>query len=421
MLVVNPDAPHPIFDIINRAEARWHAKLGSASRTLEEAVSEYIRRYRRAPPKGFDAWWRYAELHNVQLPDEYDQIWSDLEPFWGMDPVDLNRLQLQHEGHIDSFTLGKNEGESIKLLNVSVSDPSHWEDKNLLRGAEDILDLLQDVQHHLPPFRAVVSPHDNPTLFSDFDSKSLALKAASKHSYLNLSNIVPDQRIEEWSSACAPSSPARQSKRNATLSSRKTFIHHHHKTMDPCTHPQLLEIHGEFLSHSEPTAQSVMIPRFAYAPTTLHHDIRIPTLLSWVDDIVPQSDNPPWEGRLDESLSWRGSNTGMWHAPETRWRNAQRARLVDFSRNLNGTVRVLIPSGSREARVGEGVEIGRQKINPAMMDITFAGAPIGCPPLFCDELLHMFEWRQRQNPEEAGNFKYVIDVSLVCPRSLTTM
>lgn len=126
--------------------------------------------------------WRYAELHNVQLPDEYDQIWSDLEPFWGMDPVDLNRLQLQHEGHIDSFTLGKNEGESIKLLNVSVSDPSHWEDKNLLRGAEDILDLLQDVQHHLPPFRAVVSPHDNPTLFSDFDSKSLALKAASKHS-----------------------------------------------------------------------------------------------------------------------------------------------------------------------------------------------------------------------------------------------
>lgn len=56
MLVVNPDAPHPIFDIINRAEARWHAKLGSASRTLEEAVSEYIRRYRRAPPKGFDAW-----------------------------------------------------------------------------------------------------------------------------------------------------------------------------------------------------------------------------------------------------------------------------------------------------------------------------------------------------------------------------
>lgn len=76
--------------------------------------------------------WRYAELHNVQLPDEYDQIWSDLEPFWGMDPVDLNRLQLQHEGHIDSFTLGKNEGESIKLLNVSVSDPSHWEDKNLM-------------------------------------------------------------------------------------------------------------------------------------------------------------------------------------------------------------------------------------------------------------------------------------------------
>jgi hypothetical protein len=183
--------------------------------------------------------------------------------------------------------------------------------------------------------------------------------------------------------------------------------------MDPCTHPKLLEIHGEFLIHSNPVTQNVMTPKFAYASTMLHHDIQIPTLLSWVEDIVPQSDDPPWEGKLDERLSWRGSNTGMWHAPETLWRNAQRARLVDLARNLNGSVKVLIPSGSPEAQVGMGAEIGRQKINPAMMDIAFAGVPVGCPPSFCDELLHVFEWRKRQNAKEAGDFKYVIDVSSV--------
>lgn len=55
-LVVNPDGPHPIFQLIRDAEAAWDAKLARASKTLEEAVAEYRRRYRRAPPLGFDKW-----------------------------------------------------------------------------------------------------------------------------------------------------------------------------------------------------------------------------------------------------------------------------------------------------------------------------------------------------------------------------
>jgi hypothetical protein len=56
ILEVNPDARHPIIELFDRAEVRWQAKLDRASRTLEEAINEYIRRYRREPPKGFDAW-----------------------------------------------------------------------------------------------------------------------------------------------------------------------------------------------------------------------------------------------------------------------------------------------------------------------------------------------------------------------------
>ena len=56
LLEVNPDAPHPIFALIKDAEAKWEAKLNRASKTLEETVEEYKRRYKRAPPKGFDDW-----------------------------------------------------------------------------------------------------------------------------------------------------------------------------------------------------------------------------------------------------------------------------------------------------------------------------------------------------------------------------
>jgi hypothetical protein len=56
LLVVNPRGPHPIFQLIRDAEVAWEAKRARASTTLDAAVAEYRRRYRRAPPLGFDKW-----------------------------------------------------------------------------------------------------------------------------------------------------------------------------------------------------------------------------------------------------------------------------------------------------------------------------------------------------------------------------
>ena len=78
-LTVNPDGAHPIFDLVASAEKRWKDKLTRASKTLDEAVKEYKRRYNRPPPRGFDGWWAYVQEHNVQLPDEYDSIYEENE------------------------------------------------------------------------------------------------------------------------------------------------------------------------------------------------------------------------------------------------------------------------------------------------------------------------------------------------------
>ncbi len=56
LLTVNPKGPHPIFQLITRAETAWAEKHNRASKTLQEAVVEYERRYRRPPPLGFGAW-----------------------------------------------------------------------------------------------------------------------------------------------------------------------------------------------------------------------------------------------------------------------------------------------------------------------------------------------------------------------------
>jgi len=56
LLELNEQGPHPIYELIARAEKEWEGKLARASKTLEQAVKEYRRRYNRFPPKGFDLW-----------------------------------------------------------------------------------------------------------------------------------------------------------------------------------------------------------------------------------------------------------------------------------------------------------------------------------------------------------------------------
>lgn len=56
LLEVNHNGPHPIFELVRRAEREWEEKLKRASKTLVDAVKEYQRRYKRDPPKGFDLW-----------------------------------------------------------------------------------------------------------------------------------------------------------------------------------------------------------------------------------------------------------------------------------------------------------------------------------------------------------------------------
>ncbi|KAG6853997.1 hypothetical protein C0991_011654 [Blastosporella zonata] len=409
MLEINPDGGHPIYELIERANARWKSKLTRASKTLDDAVREYERRYKRSPPKGFEKWWRYVKENNVQLPDEYDQIYKDLEPFWGYHPLDLQQIQNQQELHTDTFTLGLNETNQLDVLRVSfASSANNYNPYNLLSGARSIMEILKDVEKDLPSFRAVISPHDSPALFSDYQVKEMALDAASSQTYMDIDSITIGEP-HGWLSGCSPDSPARLgiAEDDPEL---KTFIHDHRKAMDPCLHPRLLDGIGEFLIHEYPGPSHRMLPRFAYCATLMHHDIQIPTLSAWVDDILPRENDPEFDYKLDERLSWRGSNTGMWHAPTTRWKNSQRSRLVDFAATLNGTVKVLLSASDDDRRIGDGIEIPRSKINPAMMDIAFAGEPVGCHEETCPELHQKYEWRKRQGSKETGKFKYIIDV-----------
>jgi hypothetical protein len=122
--------------------------------------------------------WTYVEDNNVQLPDEYDQIYKDLEPYWGMDPLDLQDIEQEWEAHADSYTIGKEASGRLDLVNFTIPGNENVQ-FDLKRGAFEIMELLEDVEQSIPPFRAVFSPHDNPNLHTDFELRTEALKHAA--------------------------------------------------------------------------------------------------------------------------------------------------------------------------------------------------------------------------------------------------
>lgn len=75
---------HPITLLMDDAEKQFRNKLSRQSRSLKAAVAEYKRRFGRAPPKGFDAWWKFVEENGVKMVDEFNGLMEDLAPFMDM-------------------------------------------------------------------------------------------------------------------------------------------------------------------------------------------------------------------------------------------------------------------------------------------------------------------------------------------------
>ncbi|KAF8960655.1 glycosyl transferase family 90-domain-containing protein [Flammula alnicola] len=399
LLEVNEEGAHPIYELISRAEQQWEEKLQRASTTLDEAVTEYRRRYNRAPPKGFDLWWKYATEHNVQLPDEYDQIYNDLEAFWGIEPADLIKIHQEAELKKDSYTVGKNETSEVEVVTYAFEEGRY---NQLIVGSREIVKMLKQIQDYLPPFRIVLSPHDGPNRLTDYGVKTAALEAAGGRTYIDRASLPKIHSIG-WVSACSPNSLARRKTINLDSPpprpAKKTFIWDHGLTMDPCNHPDLFYHHGQFLSHNMgPSPQKVLVPEFSYCSSTIHHNIRIPVPYGWVDDISPRSDDPEWD-------QYR-----MFHSKTSRWQHSHRDFLVSYTNDLEGTIKVLPPNKARNEKIGEPHEVRKARINPAVMDIAFGGQPIACSPDVCDLLEEIYPFRERQSIKEAGNYKYVIDV-----------
>lgn len=137
----------------------------------------------------------------------------------------------------------------------------------------------------------------------------------------------------------------------------------------------------------------------------------MPTPYAWVEDISPRSADPPFDEKPDERLLWRGRNTGIHHSSNTLWKNAHRDYFVRMANEIKGTIEIVPPNVTREEKIGEPRTVRKARFNPALLDVSFVDVPFMCSGDTCDELERLYPFKPFQSTAEAGQYKYVFDVS----------
>ena len=196
--------------------------------------------------------------------------------------------------------------------------------------------------------------------------------------------------------------------------------------MDPCLHPAHLLLHSEFLKLDiDPIPQRFPAPTLSRSTTSLHADIL--AVSAGDDDELHFADRDPrWEEKSEDRLFWRGKPSGMW---ASRWRETQRARLVDVTRNTSRydveaddgvsqpqpeseseTIDILPPL-RKHAFVGGGRPWNRLTVNNATMDVGFTIEEFDdCVEELCELVDVVFGAKERLSLEDMGEFKYLVDV-----------
>jgi hypothetical protein len=184
---------HPIDGLIQTAEEDFDAKLSKVTQTLPAAAAVYRKRRGRHPPPGFDKWYQFAARENgaVIVEDFWDQIYHDLEPFWGIDPAQIRKGAREFEMRIE-------------VRDRKASTGSDWSWTMIW------LDMIQTVEHLLPDMVLALNPMDEPrvaVLWEDIDR--YLKKAAKTKKIVDTRSVVSEfTKLEE---------PDQEEERNAVV------------------------------------------------------------------------------------------------------------------------------------------------------------------------------------------------------------
>ncbi|GAB7339511.1 hypothetical protein MBLNU457_6127t1 [Dothideomycetes sp. NU457] len=325
---------HPIEMLVAQHELEFQDMVKRQSKTLDQAVKEYRRRYHRRPPPGFAKWFEIAQQRNFVLIDEWDTLMESLEPYWGVHPKTLvARLQSR-------LTLGGCQEMSFKESGITTSldgvatRPESW-----------IIDTFTEMMSDMPwremvsNVTVVVNTMDEPSVSVPNAVLKEALSAASKQKStldgpsaeieegdeeIYIHNFSKENSWEFLLSSC----PAHEESSTADTDKEVLpFISDLKKARDPCLNPFLPPHHGIWLSPANLLLTKHLVPVLSNAKPEHFNDVPHPEPFyyrilneDWDDEDKDFADR-------EDRVYWVGTgNGGM--SNHANWRQLQRQRMA---------------------------------------------------------------------------------------------
>lgn len=368
----------------NSQASAWE-KQASLSETLAEAVGEYWRRYRSPPPPGFDTWYKYATARNSVIIDDYDSIFENIRPFWGLTPSEI-RLRT---GQVISDNW--NDVSEIRIRNGKADlgpnfKPTHrW-------MLDSILSMMEDFSLFLPDMDLAFNLHDEPRVAVPYNDMQRLEKAGSESSARDLGSSTQNEwtahralqwdplvelqtvrpfsdtpRINSFSAAtvaCPSTSAARKSffwdpqplcTSCFAPHSIGPFLWNWTLAASPCHQPDLRNLHGFYLSPAAFKTSTILLPIFSQSRVAGFADILYPSPWNYIDKAVYAPNNlthpdPPFVDK-ENTLFWRGG-TSEGVSRFGTWKGMARQRLVHLANHptTSGTSFMILPHPSKPGK-----------------------------------------------------------------------
>lgn len=431
----NPQDTLTIVQNGRQISDNWISHAG-ASQSAREAAVAYRERYNLPPPPGFDRWHAFALAHKSPIIDIFDQIDSDLRPFWGLTPAALrartSHLLVQKDLGIGGLRIRGGAVEFGKNC-----PPTHfW----MLKAWKD---MIEPFAAKLPDMDLAFNLDDECRVAIPADGLA-GLQSAVDMSLHALSTSEPTALRGWFSKAADPPwdekafvEPAGDGPRSGYFSERKprlgmfdeyvaptcpansAALRHRWfdancampiarggviaSTPDLCDRPDLAHLSGFLVSPGGPGPGGLAItqhpmPIFSQARVGGFNDILVPSPWHFADKVVvDEAADVEWKDKSD-TVFWRGSSTDGW-AQVHKWPVFLRARLANLGK------RVRLGSSSSQTRTDA----------PAV-DIAFTGKFTRCGMLACHSMKSTFYGHSNAADAPATDFqdhwlyRHLIDV-----------
>lgn len=392
---------HPIYHLAEEAKQRFEETQRRQSQTFSEAVAEYRRRYGRKPPPGFDQWYKFATLNEVQWIDEYDYLTRSFEPFWKAPPHVLR-------DYINQTV----DGNHFKMFNT-LEINNHV--ATLSKGSfqhRQLVELLQPVVNFLPDLKAVLNEADEPRVLIPYDNAQVGGTLHGKDGNTQVQPVYFGQQEWQivWDSITLPCPP--DSRARSSLIEPKSnnlwppFISNLSESQNLCSKPATDSTkHGFLSSPSTFHYTQRLVPVMATAKFSTFSDIMMPSSYYYQSDIseYDESKDMPFDEKKDV-VYWRGSGTGG-HWTHDSWKMGHRQRFVNFTNSPGAEIRLLHTTQDSKLTAYQTQMSEMQK----KFDIKFTGF-IQCDAEDCKNEEIYFHKAAKDHNDDATHYKILYNL-----------